>query len=285
MLRGMSPAAIIQSISGTRLAHETAIVYARLGRLLDRLAGQVQLPRHAVLPEIALKILCAHASGEQNNEARVLQYLRDGGREHPNIVKLHDCFEINGPNGTHTFLVPPFLGPSLSDWDIADRLSAATRYQQPTLVARHSYGLLPPELCFGYSPSVKSDVWALACVLFYIISTKYLFATFFPIYEMLIGMAVPIVGPLPPHWRGRVDHEKYGYREDGELKNRNDPDWWWDKDIQNDTVHGKVETFAFEGFSAKQREPLLKLLEEMLTFDPDKRLSAAEVAQRLTSPP
>lgn len=89
-------------------------------------------------------------------------------------------------------------------------------------------------------------------MIFYIISTKHLLATYFPIYEMLVGAAMPIVGPLPPHWRGRFDNDKYGYRENGELKSRNDADWWWNKDYQTNTIRGIVETFAFEGFSAEQ---------------------------------
>lgn len=142
---------------------------------------------------------------------------------------------------------------------------------------------LPPELCFGYSPSAMGDVWELACLLFFTMSNQYLISVFFPVYEILVGTAMPIVGPLPPSWRGLFDHEKYGYREDGKLQSSHDPDWWWDKDYQKDTIRGRMETDAFEGFSTEQRELLVKLLEEMLAFEPEKRLSAAGAAQRLKS--
>ncbi|KUI74177.1 hypothetical protein VM1G_11968 [Cytospora mali] len=49
----------------------------------------------------------------------------------------------------------------------------------------------------------------------------------------------------------------------------NNPDCWCDKDLQKDTIRGRMETFAFEGVEAEQRDVLMRLLEEMLAFDPE----------------
>lgn len=77
----------------------------------------------------ALKVLCADASGAQGRELRFLQHLRDGGHGHPNVVMLHDSFEVSGPNGTHTCLVLPVLGPSLDNSRVEKNFPADTRYR------------------------------------------------------------------------------------------------------------------------------------------------------------
>ncbi|KAL1883292.1 hypothetical protein Daus18300_000350 [Diaporthe australafricana] len=146
-------------------------------------------------------------------------------------------------------------------------------------------GYFPPELCFGYPASGASDVWELACLMFQILGTPPLFPCFFPIFEILIGTAVPILGPLPEHWRGRFDHERYGYREDGKVDDADaeEPGWWWDEAIHNKSIRGQLERDLAPLFSHEELDFLAGLLGDMLAFEPEKRISAQDIVQRLHS--
>lgn len=146
-------------------------------------------------------------------------------------------------------------------------------------------GYFPPELYFGYPASAASDIWELARLVYQTLGNPSLFPCFFPIFEVLVGTAVPILGPLPAHWRGRFDHDRYGYREDGELQNaeKEDPEWWWDEAKHDKSVRGQMGRHLAPQFSPEQLDFLADLLGDMLVFEPEKRISAAEVVQRLTS--
>lgn len=194
------------------------------------------------------------------------------------------------PNGTYSphapkrvVQAPDFSGleipRSLVDVQIVD-LGAAFFIDSPPSSLGVPMSFFPLELCFGYSPSPMSDVWELACVIFEVLGNTRLFKIFFPIYEMLIGTAMPILGPLPPKWRECFDNERYGYREGGHLKSNLTPDWWFGKELHTKTIRGQLESFA-PHLAAGQREAVAQIVEEMLEFEPAKRLSSAEVEQRL----
>lgn len=78
----------------------------------------------------ALKILRADLTDV--NELRILQYLKDVGPGHPNVVTLYDSFKVKGPNGEHHCLFFPVLGPSLHNLDIAKNLSGLVRHRVST---------------------------------------------------------------------------------------------------------------------------------------------------------
>lgn len=154
-----------------------------------------------------------------------------------------------------------------------------------TLGVPISLGFFPPELCFGYTASPASDVWMLACLMYQTLGTPALFPCFFPVLEILVGTAVPILGPLPGHWRGRFDYEQYGHREDGELQNAEkvDPEWWWDEAMRDKSIRGRMESDLAPRFSSEQLDSLAALLGDMLAFEPEKRISVSEVVHRLQS--
>lgn len=160
-------------------------------------------------------------------------------------------------------------------------------FSQPrsTLGVPVNQGYFPPELCFGYPASAASDIWELACLVYQTLGTVSLFPCFFPIFEVLVGTAVPILGPLPAHWRGRFDHDRYGYREEGGLKNteKKDPEWWWDEAMNDKSVRGQMDRHLAPQFIPQQLDFLADLLSDMLKFEPEKRISAAEVVQRFNS--
>lgn len=203
--------------------------------------------------------------------------LRNGSRsdQAPKYVVQRPTFPslVNTPNQLNTVRIVDF--------------GEAFPVDQPrkTLGVPVGLGYFPPELCFGYQASAASDVWELACLIFQTLGTTAPFPCFFPIFEILIGTAVPILGPLPGHWRGRFDHEMYGHSEDGEMKDadKEEVEWWWDEAMHTKSIRGRMEANIAPRLSPEAVEFLAGLLGDMLVFEPEKRVSASEVARRLRS--
>lgn len=75
----------------------------------------------------------------------------------------------------------------------------------------------PLEVCFGYLPSTKSDIWQLASVFYDILSGIFVFSVVFGTFEGLVRKVVDCLDPLPQEWRGKYDMKKYGYYVEGKL--------------------------------------------------------------------
>lgn len=328
----------------------------------------------------ALKIIRADCGDiDVLNESRILQHLnRVGGPGHPNIINIHDTFNITGPNGEHTCLLLPVLGPRMENYDVAKAVPSAVRHQVCQQVASavaflHSNGVchgdltdlnivfelpdlssvspedlyhilgpikterpqlfrdtesphppkrmveaanfsgldfstltkirlidfgesfftdqppsslgapidfFPPEICFGYTPSPKSDVWSLACVLYSVETSSFLFPTGFRIFGILVGTIVGYLGPLPEQWKGKFMNETYGYRENGVLKHDTEPPWWYTDEFTDKSIADRLSTEA-PHLSNLQREQFLRLIQEMVVYEPDERVSSVDVARRL----
>jgi serine/threonine protein kinase len=140
----------------------------------------------------------------------------------------------------------------------------------------------PPEICFGYSPSTKSDVWQLACVLYTIHAREPLFPTFFRIFEILVGTIVGFQGPLPQEWKGRFKFDEYGHREAGKEPKTTDPAWWFEEKQSEKTIDSRFSQHAQHLPTNLIRE-YTRLLHDMVAYEPTQRISAADAAQRLKS--
>ncbi|QLI69139.1 Serine/threonine-protein kinase AFC3 [Metarhizium brunneum] len=140
----------------------------------------------------------------------------------------------------------------------------------------------PPELCFGYLPSTKSDIWQLACIFYQIHTKAVLFPTVFQIFEILIGTIVSYLGPIPQHWKGKFNFDEYGYCEPGQVQDTTEPEWWFEDKCSEKTIDSRITQEAVH-LSTYQREEYVRLLHDMVVYEPEKRLSAVEVIQRLGS--
>ncbi|KAK2612397.1 hypothetical protein QQS21_001661 [Conoideocrella luteorostrata] len=140
----------------------------------------------------------------------------------------------------------------------------------------------PPELCFGYLPSTKSDIWHLACILFQIQTKGFLFPTVLRIFEILIGTIVSYLGPIPQHWKGKFNFDEYGYCEPEQVQETTEPEWWFENKHSEKTISSRVAQEAVH-LSTCQREEYVRLLHDMVAYEPEKRLSAVEVIRRLRS--
>lgn len=97
----------------------------------------------------ALKILTADLPESQGQDLSILRGLKNDGFEHPHIVNLHESFEVSGPNGTHTCLVLPALGPRLEELSGRETLAPEMRYKICQQVAAGVAGLHERGICHG----------------------------------------------------------------------------------------------------------------------------------------
>lgn len=166
--------------------------------------------------------------------------------------------------------------------DSNHRLRTSLLHRSPATIPRSSYRFFPPELCFGYLPSTKSDIWQLACILYQIHTKAVLFPTVFQIFEILIGTIVSYLGPIPQRWKGKFNFDEYGYCEPGQVQDTTEPEWWFEDKCSEKTIDSRITQEAVH-LSTHQREEYVRLLHDMVAYEPEKRLSAVEVIQRLRS--
>ena len=143
----------------------------------------------------------------------------------------------------------------------------------------------PPELLFGCPASTKSDVWQLAAMVYYTHTNQHMFQVGLPIFTHLVAFIVRYHSPVPSHWKGEFVRSKYGLAQFGEpVVPSPEPDWWWSNDKQPPkSVEDRVINRA-PYLSASQLDELGSLLRDMITWEPSRRISAAEVERRLQSP-
>ncbi|KAF1963757.1 kinase-like protein [Byssothecium circinans] len=283
-------------VSGPNGEHH-CLVFPVLGPSLYRTAVLKALPspvRHRICEQLSSALAFLHSHGICHGDltpsnvvfelpaARLDQFLTPINAEN---LKLG-----NGSRSRHAPMqviqAPEFLGFDYSSlWKvrIIDFGEAFFTSLPPSSLGS-PIEFFPPELCFGYSPSAKADIWQLACVFYMVHSGRFLFPVFFEIYEILIGTIVNCVGPLPQHWRGRFKFESFGYRERGREQNKTDPEWWFDDKAPKNSVDSQLTEHA-PHLSTHQREHYVRLLCKMLDLEPNARLSAADVGSILGQHP
>ncbi|KAK3298003.1 kinase-like domain-containing protein [Chaetomium fimeti] len=142
----------------------------------------------------------------------------------------------------------------------------------------------PPELLFGSPASTQSDVWQLAALVYFTYTSSYMFQPGFQVFTLLVAFIVQHYSPVPSHWRGNFVWSKYGVAEPGQLPVVHpEPDWWYDDKQPTKSVEQHVARQA-PCLSAAQRDELMRVLRDMVTWEPNRRISAAEAHRRLQSP-
>ena len=131
-----------------------------------------------------------------------------------------------------------------------------------------------PELLFGYQPSWAVDLWALGCLIYEFHTFRVLIPTVFASNQEALAMAAETVGSLPETWQEfYYDHSKdfLGTANPGE-KHR-----WFDDQIQRTRTLDSQVLAELPELSPEQRATFLRLLKNILVFEPSCRLPIAEI--------
>jgi serine/threonine protein kinase len=139
----------------------------------------------------------------------------------------------------------------------------------------------PPELLFDCPASTKSDVWQLAAIIYLTYAGSYMFQTGFQIFHHLVPFIAQFHSPVPSHWKGKFVWSKYGMARPGEeVVPQPEPDYWYDDKHPTKSFEDRIsKTIPY--LSKAQQDELRRLLNDMVTWEPGNRISAAEAGQRL----
>jgi serine/threonine-protein kinase SRPK3 len=144
----------------------------------------------------------------------------------------------------------------------------------------------PPETLFDNKFSFASDIWVLACTIFEIRAGYSLISSFFADTTTIARDAVALFGKLPDPWWGAFKCRHTWFDENGQPKcpdhkssirerlqsigEKDDPPRY-EEGPMIETVGTQLEEKEVELFS--------DLLEKMLKYDPEKRITIQEVVR------
>ncbi|KJZ71073.1 hypothetical protein HIM_09545 [Hirsutella minnesotensis 3608] len=284
-------------ISGPNGEHQ-CLVFPFLGpslrnsKTLATLSGSA---RHGICQQVASAVEFLHRNGICHGDLTASNVLFE--LPHAQTLSPACITQLLGPTESERLRPPSshaprrvYQSPNFSGLDICSLTQVrivdfgqAFMADQPPTSLGIPLDFFPPELCFGYLPSTKSDIWHLACLIYQAHSDTIMFPTFFHMFEMLVGTVIDNLGPLPEHWKGRYDFAEYGYVEPGKPPSTVEPAWWFEPDHERSA---RIDTrLAREAphLSPNQRQEYVRLIHEMTAYEPEERLSAAEVMRRLRS--
>lgn len=143
--------------------------------------------------------------------------------------------------------------------------------------------LVPPEIFFG-DGGPPIDVWTLGCTLYEILGERPLFEGFMLDKDHMLAEMVSTLGDLPKHWWDIWEHKTDFFLEDGS----------WNPDthrshapysrplIERLRIMGRgedPETCEFSREEMASLEKLLKLLKQMLAYEPSKRITTGAAVE------
>ena len=153
-------------------------------------------------------------------------------------------------------------------------------YQASTVI--HYF---PPEYRFDNVASLASDIWGLACTIFEIRAGRSLFTTFFGAHSDIMWDNVLTLGKMPEPWWSAFEERHRWFEENGRPKFR-----------LKTSIREKLEMIGVEdtppeaddgpmieavGTRLEEKEVVLlnDLLEKMLKYRPEERITIREVVQ------
>ena len=191
------------------------------------------------------------------------------------------------PDGVPTHgVVPIWLGKESELVTLTEAKIFLTDFGEsflPTMTQRRYSNapdiLVPPEIYFlpGETISFSSDIWTLACTIWDIIGQRPLFEGFNPSKDWMIKEHVDTLGKLPHNWWQKWDARQRWFNEEGERRSGRAGRTLNDRFV--DSVQLPRQEQAVEHVGQAEKTAMLNMLRGMLTYMPDKRLTAAEVME------
>jgi serine/threonine-protein kinase SRPK3 len=130
-----------------------------------------------------------------------------------------------------------------------------------------------PETLFGWSASAASDVWALACLIYEVLTMRPLICIFFGRLDEALSEVVQTLGPFPRAWQDCFFDKSY---QKAFEPGKNHP--WFDSSDLRHPLESLVRNIKPQ-LTVKEIDSLLDLLEGALAYEPINRLSAEQIAR------
>jgi serine/threonine-protein kinase SRPK3 len=171
----------------------------------------------------------------------------------------------------------------LTDFGLSFLPSTTPRYYSDYCEVGMS--LLPPEAYFlpQESLSFPSDIWALACTIWEMISPRPLFMALmcFQTTDHMIKQYVDLLGKLPPEWWQRWDARSKFFNEEGVKIDRITKGPLRDSFEQQfeEKVQRPRRFYKMEEVSEEEKAALLNMLKAMMTFKPGDRMTVKQIVE------
>ncbi|OJJ51295.1 hypothetical protein ASPZODRAFT_148598 [Penicilliopsis zonata CBS 506.65] len=251
-----------QVIQAVAFLHHRGVVHADLhaGNIMFRLPNSID--------ELSLEELY-----QKYGQPNVEPFERLDGNALPNGVPTHGVVPIWLGKGSELVTI------SEAEVFVTD-LGEAFR---PSVTPRHYSNtpgvLAPPETYFlQHEPlSFPSDVWTLACTLWYIIGQKPLFEGFNPSSDWMIKEHVDAMGKLPCDWWQKWDARKRWFTEEAKRTAEGAG-----RSLENrfvSSIQKPRRGSAMEEVGDAEKSALLTMFRGMLAFRPNERLTATEILE------
>lgn len=160
----------------------------------------------------------------------------------------------------------------LADFGEAYRPSSEPRYSS------HAHpSFVPPEVRFEpeIGLSFPADIWTLACSIWIILGQRPLFEDILATPDDITAEQVDTLGDLPLQWQKKwaVRHE---YFDESGRPNQGRQVRSWDDRFEKH-IQLPRQRFSVPGIDAEEKTALMEMLRSMLSFEPEKRLTAHDV--------
>lgn len=142
-----------------------------------------------------------------------------------------------------------------------------------------------PEVLFQDPVGPPADIWALACLLYHVLGDHELFESYDGLRDEILTQMVRTLGILPERWWCRWEKRSHYFSEDGRFQPVSGFTGPRTKKILDlnarlkELVRGSQE----EPLEPQEMVMFEKILQGMLNFEPEKRISADEVVRLLPS--
>ncbi|KAK5625837.1 hypothetical protein RRF57_001553 [Xylaria bambusicola] len=144
----------------------------------------------------------------------------------------------------------------------------------------------PPEAHFPSKPiGFAADIWSLACLAWEILGARPLFESWMATDDEVLADIVGLLGKLPPEWWMQWDARAKFYTEDGESGIKPAPErlpgtvrWGWNERLELCIQQPRREA-GFDTISENEWISLLAVLQSMMHFEPEQRVTAKQLLQ------
>jgi serine/threonine-protein kinase SRPK3 len=160
----------------------------------------------------------------------------------------------------------------LTDFGEAYSPSTECRYD-----SRAPLSLVPPEVRFEPERGLyfSSDIWTLACAIWAILGQRPLFEDILATQDDITAEQVDVLGRLPPEWWEKWEARHEYFADRGEPNQGRHVRSWEDR-FESHIQRPRREA-GIPGFDMEEKAAVMDMLRLMLSFRPDRRLTARAI--------
>ncbi|KAJ9314293.1 hypothetical protein DTO271D3_5522 [Paecilomyces variotii] len=188
------------------------------------------------------------------------------------------------PNVPSSVVLPVWLGKAseeftssesrvlLSDFGEAYRPSTEHRYSSHAPLS-----FMPPEARFEpeLGLSFPADIWTLACSIWVILGQRPLFEDILATPDDITAEQVDTLGQLPLRWQKNWE-ARHEYFDESGKPNQGRQVRSWDERFEKH-IQLPRQKATIPAFDAEEKAAVMNMLRSMLSFEPEKRLTAHDV--------